>query len=126
MKIRSGFVSNSSSSSFIVVPRADGKIRAENYGTLNATFGIGMTTSDFRTEQEQDDGIKVEDFFNIVYEEDGNTIAFIRSFSQMLDTQTLSEFKEETKNIFLKLYGARANNVKGPFILAGGELGDGG
>lgn len=126
MKTRNGFVSNSSSSSFIVELDRKGCFKAEGYGDVNATVGVGFEGDLLCSHQEAWE-LESDDTFSFVfdYEQNPPCAALVRSFSQMKDEQTMAQFKEETTELVHQLWGKQIKNIKGPMFLAAGRLGVG-
>lgn len=126
-KIRNFFVSNSSSSSFIVKTKPNGSFEANGYDCIYATVGLGFTAELIRAESE-DDVVDFEDTENFKIEVDYENleIAFIRSFAKMQQEQTLAEFTEETTRMFSAIVGGyKLVNIQGPHLLAAGSVGCG-
>jgi len=114
MKIRKGFVSNSSSSSFIVHYDRNNKTIGENEMS-DVTCGIGIL---FSVEK----GCYFEDeHFHYNYDH-GYKMCAVRGILQMKDEQTLKEFKEETIELF-KSKHPEIKEIEGPFIMMNGSLG---
>ena len=124
MKIRQGFVSNSSSSSFIAVLDKKGGFSANGYGEVRAVVGVGFTAKYTLSEKEEYDYVvDGHGIFDWVHDGEGSgDHAFIRSFAQMKQDQTLVQFNVETTELFMEYYGERAFNIKGPQLLAAGSV----
>jgi hypothetical protein len=122
VKVRSGFVSNSSSSSFIAEPNAKGYFQDEGYGGVYAHVGIGFTVNRKVPEISNDIFITMDGYD---YDDDC-CMGVIRPFSQMKDDQTLAQFKEETFALFNMYYGASMSDaILEPKLIVMGSVGNG-
>lgn len=132
MKLRNGFVSNSSSSSFVVALGKDGKFVSEaDYGTVRGTVGVGYATGDlWNTDELEEMSYRPTDSdFQIVslyYDGSDDSYAFVRPLSKMKKNATWEEFLHETKQLFEKKFGERAGKVGLPKLMVAGSIGNGG
>jgi hypothetical protein len=127
MKTRLFFVSNSSSSSFIVKTKPNGSFETNGYDCVYATVGLGFTAERVKAKSEDDvvDYFDTENF-KIEIDYESSEIAFIRSFAKMQQEQTLAEFTEETVRMFSAIVGGyKLVNIQGPHLLAAGSVGCG-
>ena len=110
MKIRNGFVSNSSSSSFVI--QSDKSC----YGgdSSSCLFGIG-----FLIDVEDSDLVSNSAVFHYGYSEYGGEQSLTRLFSDMRDDQTLAEFKKETEELFKAAFPFIATYTGPTFIMSG-------
>jgi hypothetical protein len=128
MKTRECFVSNSSSSSFIVAVNEKGVFQSETSDYVCATVGMGVVAV---VKRKEDDYEFFDDFkdktntFSIVFGYEIHETAFIRPFSQMKPDQTLEQFKQETEVLFNELFAKQCKNIKKPEIIVAGDLGNG-
>lgn len=127
MKTRNGFVSNSSSSSFVVALEKDSDFNVVGRGEAQGHVGVGYLFECFKmTDTEGHRGeVKSKNFF-VHGEEDTSSIGFIRPLSKMRKNQTLIEFLEETKDLFDQEFGDRVKVDTDPVFMIGGIVGDGG
>jgi hypothetical protein len=113
MKIRRGFVSNSSTSSFLI------------YGTIIDSYDIAEAFSPEKVEDPDEDQDEMEEEFyasefldelfkgkNIDIENCDSQLYIGRSWDGVKDNQTGKEFKKEVEDIVKEALGSKIKNMK--------------
>lgn len=125
MKVRNGFVSNSSSSSFVAALNKDSRLHAEGMGEVYATFGFGYSFP-----LENDHYSRLEDYdtnkFVVVVDYECGTVGIVRPLSRMRGDQTLDDFVAKTKKLFIEEFSDVYKPRKKPELMAIGDVGNGG
>lgn len=120
-KVRLGFVSNSSSSSFI----AEFNSKGQMVGSVSGVCGIGFVARITQNLDRRERELLASDVFFVEDDCNSSSVAFVRSFSQMRLDQTLDDFKNETLQLWTATFSELPfDNVRGPVLLAAGEVDD--